>query len=219
MNAPIKALSNTELTAVIVEINQAIYTSKQSTKKVFSLLKNARECLNTSDYEKLKKDIELDVSTINKLEKIFKNSEVMNNLENLPSSWGTLYELALIEPDILIEKIKYGYINKKSTKEDVNGIRKSLKETSKSTDTEKHEESAKSLAPSHEEEPSARAITDSEETEKTAKKAIIQNVDFTFTIKDSAKTHAKEVKDLLNQMKEYFEIPSTLEQLLSSEEA
>jgi len=219
MSASIKALSNTELTAVIVEINQAIYTAKQSTKKVFALLKNARECLNASDYEKLKKDIDLDVSTINKLEKIFKNSEVMNNLENLPSSWGTLYELALIEPDILIEKIKDGSIHKKSTKEDVNGIRKSLKETAKSTDTEKHEESAKSLAPSHEEEPSARAITDSEETEKTAKKAIIQNVDFTFTIKDSAKTHAKEVKDLLNQMKEYFEIPTTLEKFLNNEEA
>lgn len=219
MSASIKALSNTELTAVIVEINQAIYTAKQSTKKVFALLKNARECLNASDYEKLKKDIDLDVSTINKLEKIFKNSEVMNNLENLPSPWGTLYELALIEPDILIEKIKDGSIHKKSTKEDVNGIRKSLKETAKSTDTEKHEESAKSLAPSHEEEPSARAITDSEETEKTAKKAIIQNVDFTFTIKDSAKTHAKEVKDLLNKMKEYFEIPTTLEQFLNNEEA
>ena len=115
MSASIKALSNTELTAVIVEINQAIYTAKQSTKKVFALLKNARECLNASDYEKLKKDIDLDVSTINKLEKIFKNSEVMNNLENLPSPWGTLYELALIEPDILIEKIKDGSIHKKSS--------------------------------------------------------------------------------------------------------
>lgn len=220
MKNEIKALmSKDELNAKIDETNQAIISVKNSSKTVFELLKNASDTMNRTDYKTYTSSIDLNRSTINKIEKILDNSVVMNHLEILPISWGTLYDLALIEPDILIEKIKDGSINKKSTKEDVNGIRKSLKETAKSTDTEKHEESAKSLALSHEEEPSARAITDSEETEKTAKKAIIQNVDFTFKIKDSAKTHAKEVKDLLNKMKEYFEIPTTLEQFLNNEEA
>lgn len=54
MKTTIKALTTFELNTVIVEINQAILTVKNSTKAVFFLLKNARETLNAADYEKLK---------------------------------------------------------------------------------------------------------------------------------------------------------------------
>ena len=198
MKTTIKALSTDELTTVIAEINQAILTVKNSTKAVFFLLKNARETLNAADYEKLKKSIDLDKSTINKIEKIFQNSVVMNNLENLPVSWGTLYELAQIDTDTLITKITDGSINKKSTKEEITTIKKALNQTA-TPETGKTE-------------PSAKQATDSEENEKSAKQPTDE---FTFTMKESAKTHTKEVKKLLEQLKEYFEIPSNLEQFFN----
>ena len=200
MKTTIKALSTDELTTVIAEINQAILTVKNSTKAVFFLLKNARETMITDDYEKLKKSIDLDKSTINKIEKIFQNSVVMNNLESLPISWGTLYEVAQIDTDILITKITDGSINKKSTKKEVSDIRTKLQETAKqSTDTEENE-------------PSAKQPTDTKENELSAKQPIDE---FTFTMKESAKTHTKEVKKLLEELKKYFEIPSNLEQFFN----
>lgn len=198
MKTTIKALTTVELNTVIVEINQAILTVKNSTKAVFFLLKNARETLNAADYEKLKKSIDLDKSTINKIEKIFQNSVVMNNLESLPISWGTLYEVAQIDTDTLITKITDGSINKKSTKEEITTIKKALNQTA-TPKTDKTE-------------PSAKQATDSEENEKSAKQPIDE---FTFTMKESAKTHTKEVKKLLEQLKKYFEIPSDLEQFFN----
>ena len=198
MKTTIKALTTVELNTVIVEINQAILTVKNSTKAVFFLLKNARETMITDDYEKLKKSIDLDKSTINKIEKIFQNSVVMNNLESLPISWGTLYEVAQIDTDALIIKITDGKIHNKSTKEEITTIKKELNQTATP-------ESGKT-------EPSAKQATDSEENEKSAKQPIDE---FTFTMKESAKTHTKEVKKLLEQLKKYFEIPSDLEQFFN----
>ena len=198
MKTTIKALSTDELTTVIAEINQAILTVKNSTKAIFLLLKNARETMITDDYEKLKKSIDLDKSTINKIEKIFQNSVVMSNLESLPISWGTLYELAQIDTDALIIKITDGKIHNKSTKEEITTIKKELNQTATP-------ESGKT-------EPSAKQATDSEENEKSAKQPIDE---FTFTMKESAKTHTKEVKKLLEQLKKYFEIPSDLEQFFN----
>ena len=226
MKTTIKALTTVELNTVIVEINQAILTVKNSTKAIFLLLKNARETMITDDYEKLKKSIDLDKSTINKIEKIFQNSVVMNNLESLPISWGTLYEVAQIDTDILITKITDGSINKKSTKKEVSDIRTKLQETAKqSTDTEENEPSAKQPTDTEENEPSAKQPIDTEENEPSAKqpidteeneKSAKQPIDeFTFTMKESAKTHTKEVKKLLEQLKKYFEIPSDLEQFFN----
>lgn len=200
MKTTIKALSKEELNTVIIEINQAILTVKNSTKAVFLLLKNARKTLNADDYDKLKKNIDLDKSTINKIEKIFQNIVVMNNLDSLPVSWGTLYEVAHLDADTLIAKITDGSINKKSTKKEVSDIRTKLQETAKqSTDTEENE-------------PSAKQPTDTKENELSAKQPIDE---FTFTMKESAKTHTKEVKKLLEELKKYFEIPSNLEQFFN----
>jgi hypothetical protein len=200
MKTTIKALSKEELNTVIIEINKAILTVKNSTKAVFLLLKNARKTLNADDYDKLKKNIDLDKSTINKIEKIFQNIVVMNNLESLPVSWGTLYEVAHLDADTLIAKITDGSINKKSTKKEVSDIRTKLQETAKqSTDTEENE-------------PSAKQPTDTKENEPSAKQPIDE---FTFTMKESAKTHTKEVKKLLEELKKYFEIPSNLEQFFN----
>jgi hypothetical protein len=222
MKTTIKALSKEELNTVIIEINQAILTVKNSTKAVFLLLKNARKTLNADDYEKLKKSIDLDKSTINKIEKIFQNSVVMNNLESLPISWGTLYEVAQIDTDILITKITDGSINKKSTKNEVSDIRTDLKksaaqETGKTeppatSELENPESSAKQSTDTEENEPSAKQPTDTKENELSAKQPIDE---FTFTMKESAKTHTKEVKKLLEELKKYFEIPSNLEQFFN----
>ena len=196
MTTTVKALTTIELNTVIVEINQAILTVKNSTKAVFLLLKNARETMITDDYDKLKKNIDLDKSTINKIEKIFQNSVVMNNLEKLPVSWGTLYEVAQIDTDTLITKITDGSINKKSTKEEITTIKKALNQTATP-----EKENPEASATSKKENPEASATQPTDE--------------FTFTMKESAKTHTKEVKKLLGQLKKYFEIPSDLEQIFN----
>jgi hypothetical protein len=207
MKTTIKALSTDELTTVIAEINQAILTVKNSTKAVFFLLKNARETLNADDYEKLKKSIDLDKSTINKIEKIFQNSVVMSNLESLPISWGTLYELAQIDTDALIIKITDGKIHNKSTKEEITTIKKALNQTATS-----EKENPEAAATSEKENPEASATSEKENPEAAATQSTDE---FTFTMKESAKTHTKEVKKLLEQLKEYFEIPSNLEQFFN----
>jgi hypothetical protein len=207
MKTTIKALSTDELTTVIAEINQAILTVKKSTKAVFFLLKNARETLNADDYEKLKKSIDLDKSTINKIEKIFQNSVVMSNLESLPISWGTLYELAQIDTDALIIKITDGKIHNKSTKEEITTIKKALNQTATS-----EKENPEAAATSEKENPEASATSEKENPEAAATQSTDE---FTFTMKESAKTHTKEVKKLLEQLKEYFEIPSNLEQFFN----
>ena len=207
MKTTIKALTTVELNTVIVEINQAILTVKNSTKAIFLLLKNARETMITDDYEKLKKSIDLDKSTINKIEKIFQNSVVMSNLESLPISWGTLYELAQIDTDALIIKITDGKIHNKSTKEEITTIKKALNQPATS-----EKENPEAAATSEKENPEASATSEKENPEAAATQSTDE---FTFTMKESAKTHTKEVKKLLEQLKEYFEIPSNLEQFFN----
>ena len=191
-----KAMSKEELNIIIVETNQAIFAVKKASKTVFLLLKNASDTMNRTDYKTYINSIDLDKSTITKIEKILDNSVVMNNLESLPVSWGTLYELAQIDTDTLITKITDGSINKKSTKEAITTIKKELNQTA-TPEKEKPEASATSKK----EKPEASATQPTDE--------------FTFTMKESAKTHTKEVKKLLEQLKKYFEIPSDLEQFFN----
>ena len=191
-----KAMSKEELNIIIVETNQAIFAVKKASKTVFLLLKNASDTMNRTDYKTYINSIDLDKSTITKIEKILDNSVVMNNLESLPVSWGTLYELAQIDTDTLITKITDGSINKKSTKEAITTIKKELNQTA-TPEKEKPEASATSKK----EKPEASATQPTDE--------------FTFTMRESAKTHTKEVKKLLEQLKKYFEIPSDLEQFFN----
>ena len=202
-----KAMSKEELNIIIVETNQAIFAVKKASKTVFLLLKNASDTMNRTDYKTYINSIDLDKSTITKIEKILDNSVVMNNLESLPVSWGTLYELAQIDTDTLITKITDGSINKKSTKEAITTIKKALNQPATS-----EKENPEAAATSEKENPEASATSEKGNPEAAATQSTDE---FTFTMKESAKTHTKEVKKLLEQLKEYFEIPSNLEQFFN----
>ena len=202
-----KAMSKEELNIIIVETNQAIFAVKKASKTVFLLLKNASDTMNRTDYKTYINSIDLDKSTITKIEKILDNSVVMNNLESLPVSWGTLYELAQIDTDTLITKITDGSINKKSTKEAITTIKKALNQPATS-----EKEKPEAAATSEKENPEASATSEKGNPEAAATQSTDE---FTFTMKESAKTHTKEVKKLLEQLKEYFEIPSNLEQFFN----
>jgi hypothetical protein len=193
--------TNKDLTTFIVEINNAIQSVRKSSIEVFILLKDANEKLINKDYKELKKKINLDTSTFNKIEKIFSNSIVMDNLELLPTSWGTLYECSQLDVDTLLEKITDGSINLKSTKEQVKNIRKEQTDPSAVQDhkSETIELSAKS----------DNEICESETNSNNKDKRYI------LTMKDSAKEHKKEMKELLVNMKVYFYIPSDLELFFS----
>lgn len=193
--------TNKDLTTFIVEINNAIQSVRKSSIEVFILLKDANEKLINKDYKELKKKINLDTSTFNKIEKIFSNSIVMDNLELLPTSWGTLYECSQLDVDTLLEKITDGSINLKSTKEQVKNIRKEQTDPSAIQDqkSETIELSAKS----------DNEIFESETNSNNKDKRYI------LTMKDSAKEHKKEMKELIVKMKVYFDIPSDLELFFS----
>ena len=191
-------LSQEALNTVIVDINKAILTVKKSQGTVFTLLKNAASTLAFADYEKVKDGIDLHISSINKMEQIFKNEIVMGSLEKLPISWGTLYELALMSGEMLLANIESGNINSKTTKDEASKIRKVVEASATAESEDKVE---------------ASATAESEDKVEASATA------FTFTLKETAKTHKNDIKELITLMEEYFEIPSNLELFFNEVEA
>ena len=215
-----------ELYTIISDINEAILIVKKSQGTVFTLLKNAYLTLQTVDYGKVKERIDLHTSSINKMEQIFKNEFVMGNLEKLPISWGTLSELALMDGDVLLAKIASSEINKKTTKDEASKIRKASEELAKAENEDKVEaattesEDKVEAAATTESEDKVEAAATSESEDKVEAAATTESEDkveaaattaFTFTMKESAKSHKKDIKALILLMEEYFEIPSNLE--------
>ena len=106
------------------EINEVIATMRKSSVNLFELLRDARKNLNTEDYDKLLKGIDMERTTLSKLNKIFGCNVVMNNIEMLPAGWGTLYEMAMLDDDLIIGKMQNNVFNKKTTKKEVQEVRR-----------------------------------------------------------------------------------------------
>lgn len=155
----------------VSEINEIISSVKSSSKRVFELLKESRSELSTDDYNKLKKEINVDKSTINKMEKIFDSDVVMNNIENLPVSWGTLHLMTLVDPDELQSFIDEGKIDSKTTLSEVKKLRGEIK-----TSTPKVEDEVSSSDTDEEDEVSSSDIDDDEEYSSSNSDVVISLV-------------------------------------------
>lgn len=92
-----KSNPSNEVVQYATKINNAVNALKSSTKRIFHLLMEAHTTLSTGEYKQLRRAINVDKSSISKIENIIGNEVVMNNLAILPTSWGTLYELSQID--------------------------------------------------------------------------------------------------------------------------
>ena len=90
----------------ITEINQSVNGIKKHHRRIFDLMLEAQTELSGDEYFQLRKKINVDRSSINKIEKITSNRVVMNNLSILPVSWSSLHQLSLIEQNWLNQFIK-----------------------------------------------------------------------------------------------------------------
>ena len=129
-------LPESELKNRIDVINLEVVIYKNSGKKIFDLLKDANSTMSNRDFDKLKRGIKLCSGTLNKIDKILNNIAIMDNIDKLPSSWGTLYEMTLLskgdEDDDsndyhIISKINDGTFNSKTTRNQVKKVRSQVK--------------------------------------------------------------------------------------------
>jgi len=113
--------------------NELVGSIKKYNKQLFDIVKQSYESLyddsvkmshdNNKGWRRYKDDVELDESTIRKIVKIVKNDTIMKFYDQLPGSWGTLYDLTTMEESDLLESIKKGLIKPTSTKKQVKEVR------------------------------------------------------------------------------------------------
>ena len=126
-----------EVMKYAARINRAVNAQKSSTKRIFELLMDAHSSLSPVEYQQLKRAINVDKSSIHKVEKIFANEVVMEHLSVLPVSWGTLHELSLIDKNWFL-KFVGGVLT---------GTNEEIAQLSKITRSEAQELREASLAP------------------------------------------------------------------------
>jgi len=108
-------------------INNTIANAKKSNINVFSTLKVAYLDMPKKEYEKVRKGINMEISTINKMETILDMESILDNMELLPAAWGTLHEIAMIRDDNVIkEAITNEVFHVRTTKKEVSQFREKL---------------------------------------------------------------------------------------------
>lgn len=103
----------------VTKMNAAVADSKKSTRSIFVAFKDAFENLSAKDFEAFKAAIDMEKSTLLKMTKICKSDAVMENLDSLPLSWGTLYEISRLEAERVKELIANGTLNSRTKRIDV----------------------------------------------------------------------------------------------------
>jgi len=120
---------DTKLNNHISKMNDAINTSKTSNVDMFDVFSDAyNEFYNdVRSYKSFKDGINLDSSSINKMEKICKSEIISKYAEKLPISWGTLHTIAIMKEVDILDAIDSGKFNSKTTKKEVGKYKKELK--------------------------------------------------------------------------------------------
>jgi len=94
------------------------------------MLIEAKDELAHGSYEAMvQSKLPFSKSTARRLKAIAENEIIANraHVHALPPSWGTLYELTKIPPEILMEKLKDGSIHPKLERKDVRAMRPDIK--------------------------------------------------------------------------------------------
>jgi len=127
MSKEVKSEKVVDVDVYVKTTNEIIGSVKKYNKKLFDQVKQSYQDL----YDEKKKEswilykmrVQLDESTIRKIVKIVKNDTIMKFYDQLPGSWGTLYDLTTMEESDLLESIKKGLIKPTSTKKQVKEVR------------------------------------------------------------------------------------------------
>lgn len=117
---------NPILDKCIQKITDAVAGFRQSDRKVFEAFLYAFNSLTHNDFCAFKKCIDLEKTTIRKMSKVCENKAVMRNSEQLPESWGTLYDISRFQDDYIEELIKCGKLNPDVTRAEVQHIHKEI---------------------------------------------------------------------------------------------
>ena len=148
MSKEVKSEKVVDVDVYVKTTNEIIGSVKKYNKKLFDQVKQSYQDL----YDEKKKEswilykmrVQLDESTIRKIVKIVKNDTIMKFYDQLPGSWGTLYDLTTMEESDLLESIESGDITSTSTKKQVKEVRDRYRgKESDSGETSKDKETLK----------------------------------------------------------------------------
>ena len=103
--------------------NQVLGEVRGNHKKLFEVVKDAFTELSTPEFKEYRSQVDLDVSTFNKIVKIIENDTISKFMDELPISWGSLYALTSMDATDLVNAIENGSINRRSTLKDINGLK------------------------------------------------------------------------------------------------
>jgi len=148
MSKEVKSEKVVDVDVYVKTTNEIIGSVKKYNKKLFDQVKQSYQDLydekDTKPWRKYKLEVELDESTIRKIVKIVKNDTIMKFYDQLPGSWGTLYDLTTMEESDLLESIESGDITSTSTKKQVKEVRDRYRgKESDSGETSKDKETLK----------------------------------------------------------------------------
>lgn len=116
---------NTKVAAVIVEFNKVVKTTQNSYKSLLVLFRKVYE-MGSDEYQEFKEGIDLERSTINKLDKICRKTVIYDNIKSLPITWSVLYEIVKLEPEQILAAIEANKLTPRTTKKEVLELRASL---------------------------------------------------------------------------------------------
>jgi len=192
---------NTEkLNSYISNMNDAINASKISNVKMFTVYETAYNKLkdNSKDYKTFKDGINLNNSTIRKMEKICQSAVISDNAISLPISWGTLYSISTMNGNDITDAITSGIFNPNTTKKQVSEYKKELKakDAKKSKDKNNKNDATKTTVA------------------RTLESAFFSQIDSVFSTRKDVeiddKGH-KEIQKALKVLNKYIEITEKLD--------
>ncbi len=124
----------------VSSINKSLISIKNANRKFFEILQDAYLELTTDEYDELVTRIDLSESTVRKMRAVFKNKTIRKNMKVLPLSWGTLYQLSLMEEKDLQQSIKNKVVTIKTTAKEAREVCEQYKELESNKDASNEDE-------------------------------------------------------------------------------
>jgi|GEM_PF-6402568 len=185
-------MTTKKLNAHIIMMNDAIDVSKSTNLTMFQVFKDAfnEYSKDIENFKIFKDGINLEQSSINKMEKICGSKAIKDNVDKLPISWGTLHAMSTMKEPQILEAIESEKFNPKTTREEVTEYKKLLNPKKNGTKGD------------------AKAKTEKDILEDV----FFKQLSSTFIEKKNIdeKGH-KDIKKALNILKKYYEITPELD--------
>jgi hypothetical protein len=120
---PVVSSPDVRIGSNVSATNQVLGEVRGNHKQLFEVVKDAYTELSTKEFKEYRSQVDLDVSTFNKIVKIIENDTISKFMDRLPISWGSLYALTSMDATDLVNAIEDGSINARTTLKDINGLK------------------------------------------------------------------------------------------------